>query len=97
MNYGKAALGAVALASLTLAFAPGEAAARRHHYHHYRHYAQYHHYYRSCRGHANTGTAVGAVGGGLIGNAVTHGSFTGTVLGAGAGAVAGHEVGRRSC
>ena len=96
MNFSKLAIGAVALASLMLAVAPGEAGARHHHYRHYR-YAQYHRYHHYCRSHANTGTAVGAVGGGLIGNAVTHGSFTGTVLGAGAGAVAGHEVGRHSC
>ncbi|HEY2178208.1 MAG TPA: hypothetical protein VGH15_06460 [Caulobacteraceae bacterium] len=89
----KAAVGAVALASLSLALAPSVASARDHHHHH--HY--YRHYYRSCRDHRNTGTVVGAVGGGLIGAAATHGSFGGTVLGAGAGAAAGHEVARHSC
>ncbi|HXV00517.1 MAG TPA: glycine zipper 2TM domain-containing protein [Caulobacteraceae bacterium] len=84
----KAAFGALALASLGLAAAPGVASAR-HHHRHYRHYA--------CRDHRRTGTVVGAVGGGVIGNVVTHGSFVGTALGAGAGAVAGHEVGRHSC
>ena len=43
---------------------------------------------------ANNGTLIGAVGGGLLGNAVAgHGSRTGgTLIGAGAGAVAGHEI-----
>jgi uncharacterized protein YcfJ len=42
----------------------------------------------------NTGTVVGAVGGGLLGNVVAgHGNKTaGTLIGAGVGAVAGHEV-----
>ena len=42
---------------------------------------------------ARTGTVVGAVGGGLLGNAIG-GNTTGTLLGAGAGAVVGHEVGK---
>ncbi len=47
---------------------------------------------------ATTGTVVGAVGGGLLGNAI--GGNTGsTLLGAGAGAVAGHEIakGKKRC
>lgn len=45
-----------------------------------------------------TGTVVGAVGGGLLGNMVAgHGNKTaGTVIGAGVGAVAGHEVAKRN-
>jgi outer membrane lipoprotein SlyB len=40
---------------------------------------------------ANTGTVVGAVGGGLLGNAI--GGDTGsTLVGAGVGAVAGHQI-----
>jgi hypothetical protein len=84
----------VALASLSFTLAPGEASAR-----YWRHHHHYHHY-NSCAAarhrHARNGTIIGAVGGGLIGNAVTHGSVGGTLLGAGAGAVAGHEVGRTS-
>ena len=39
-----------------------------------------------CSGRShNTGTAVGAVGGGLIGSAITHGSAVGVVGGAVAG------------
>ena len=46
----------------------------------------------------NTGTVVGAVGGGLLGNVVAgHGNKTaGTVIGAGVGAVAGHEVAKHN-
>jgi uncharacterized protein YcfJ len=55
---------------------------------------------RSAR---NTGTVVGAVTGGLLGNAVTHGGGRtgGTIIGAGVGAVAGHQIakqnGKRNC
>jgi len=51
----------------------------------------------------NTGTAVGAVTGGLLGNAVSHhgGKLGGTLIGAGVGAVAGHQIakhnGREHC
>ena len=51
----------------------------------------------------NTGTVVGAVAGGLLGNAVSHGGGKtgGTIIGAGVGAVAGHEIakhnGRENC
>jgi osmotically inducible lipoprotein OsmB len=40
----------------------------------------------------DTGTAVGAVAGGVAGNMLTGGSAGGTLIGAGAGAVVGHEV-----
>jgi len=42
----------------------------------------------------NTGTVVGAVGGGLIGNAITHGSAVGVVGGAVAGGLAGNAIQR---
>ena len=51
----------------------------------------------------NTGTVVGAVTGGLLGNAVSHGGGKtgGTIIGAGVGAVAGHQIakhnGRNHC
>jgi uncharacterized protein YcfJ len=46
----------------------------------------------------NTGTVVGAVTGGLLGNAVSHGGGKtgGTLIGAGVGAVAGHEIARQN-
>ncbi|HEY2033725.1 MAG TPA: glycine zipper 2TM domain-containing protein [Rhizomicrobium sp.] len=40
-----------------------------------------------------TGTAVGAVGGGVLGNVVTHGSFVGTAVGAVGGGLVGRSVG----
>jgi uncharacterized protein YcfJ len=58
----------------------------------------------STRGERNTGTVVGAVAGGLLGNALSHGGGKtgGTIIGAGAGAVAGHQIAKhngdkRSC
>ncbi len=47
---------------------------------------------------SNTGTVVGAVAGGLLGNAVAgNGARTeGTVLGAGVGAVVGHQVAKKN-
>lgn len=52
----------------------------------------------SPRKSANTGTAVGAVAGGLLGNVVAaKGVKTeGTVLGAGVGAVVGHQVAKKN-
>ena len=67
--------------------------------------AQEHHRHRvqvcrdvSSRGARNTGTAVGAVAGGLIGNSLSHGGgrLGGTLLGAGAGAVVGHQVAKHN-
>lgn len=52
---------------------------------------------KDIRKKANNGTLIGAIGGGLLGNAVAgHGARTeGTVLGAGVGAVAGHEIAKK--
>jgi osmotically inducible lipoprotein OsmB len=50
-----------------------------------------------CSGHGHsTGTAVGAIGGGLIGNAITHGSAVGVIGGAVAGGLAGNAIARDS-
>jgi uncharacterized protein YcfJ len=43
-------------------------------------------------GHKATGTAIGAVGGGVLGNVITHGSFVGTAVGAVGGGLVGHSV-----
>jgi uncharacterized protein YcfJ len=57
----------------------------------------------ASRGARNTGTVVGALAGGLLGNAVSSGGGRtgGTLIGAGVGAVAGHQIaknnGRRNC
>jgi hypothetical protein len=49
----------------------------------------------ACSHHSHTGgTILGAAGGGLIGNAVTHGSAVGTVGGAVAGGFAGNAIAR---
>jgi uncharacterized protein YcfJ len=67
--------------------------------------AQEHHRHRvkvcrdvSSRGARNTGTVVGAVAGGLLGNSLAHGGGRtgGTLLGAGVGAVAGHQIAKHN-
>lgn len=50
----------------------------------------------SCRGRANTGTAIGAVGGALIGNSISRGGG-GAVIGGLGGAVIGHEIAKGGC
>jgi uncharacterized protein YcfJ len=69
------------------------------HYHHTRRYA-YDDSRARCeadrRASANRGTAIGAVGGGILGSALGGGRLGNTLLGAGAGALAGHEIGRSS-
>ena len=52
----------------------------------------------SSHGARNTGTVVGAVAGGLLGNALSHGGGKtgGTLIGAGAGAVAGHQIAKHN-
>ena len=51
----------------------------------------------NCQGRRDTGTAVGAVGGGLVGNAASHGSAGGTIAGAVIGGVAGNVIGGSNC
>ena len=53
---------------------------------------------RASRHNEHVGTAVGAVGGGLLGNAVSHGGgrLGGTLIGAAAGGLIGHQVGKHS-
>jgi outer membrane lipoprotein SlyB len=70
-------------------------------YNHYDHHRYYHHtYYRNCgyqRHRAGAiGAVAGAVGGGIIGSAITHGRAGGTLLGAGAGALTGNAIARNS-
>lgn len=52
----------------------------------------------SSRGARNTGTVVGAVTGGLLGNALASGGGRtgGTLIGAGVGAVAGHQIAKHN-
>ena len=75
---------AVAIAGLGLG---SPAQARHHQYHRHSHRS-----HGNClRFNKTTGTIAGAVGGGLLGNAVIGGTG-GTVVGAAAGGVAGHEL-----
>ena len=50
-----------------------------------------------CQGRKTTGTVVGAGAGGLIGDAVTHGSAVGIVGGAVVGGLAGHSIAKDGC
>ena len=81
------AVAASMLAALAAIALPGVSQAHRYHYYHERCEAEKHHA-------ATTGTIVGAVGGALVGNMLSHGGGKtgGTLIGAGAGAVAGHEI-----
>jgi uncharacterized protein YcfJ len=50
----------------------------------------------SCQGRKNTGTAIGAVGGALLGNSISRGGG-GAVIGGLGGAVVGHEIAKSGC
>ncbi|MHB8530754.1 MAG: glycine zipper 2TM domain-containing protein [Caulobacteraceae bacterium] len=98
MNTFKLSACALALAAGALASpAAGQTYYRHHHYYRHHSYGR-----RTCgaerRSRANTGTVIGAVGGGLLGNSVSHGGgrLGGTLIGAGAGAVVGHQIGKHS-
>ena len=51
----------------------------------------------NCEGRRDTGTAVGAIGGGLVGNTASRGSAGGTIAGAVIGGVAGNLIGGSNC
>jgi outer membrane lipoprotein SlyB len=80
----------LALAALSVAAAPMVASAQPH-----RHRVQVCGAGNNAK---NTGTVVGAVTGGLLGNAVSHGGGKtgGTIIGAGVGAVAGHQIAKNN-
>jgi uncharacterized protein YcfJ len=50
-----------------------------------------------CEGRRSTGTAVGAVGGGVVGNVITHGSLVGTAIGAVGGGLIGRSAASDHC
>jgi uncharacterized protein YcfJ len=50
----------------------------------------------SCQGRKDTGTALGAVGGALLGNSISHGGG-GAVVGGLGGAVIGHQIAKGGC
>ena len=83
------------VASLALAAGPVGAQPPPHHHHHYHHY----HHSSDCKARTHRrgaiGAVAGAVGGGLIGNSISHGAG-GTLLGAGAGALAGSAIARNT-
>src|SRR5689334_518666 len=51
----------------------------------------------SCEGAKTTGTVLGAAGGGVIGNVITHGSLIGTLAGAAGGGFIGHRLSGNGC
>ncbi len=95
------AVGAISASAMLLTAANPAAAYYRHHhyYHHYRTGYDRSYSGRDCyaehHASANTGTVLGAIGGGIIGSQLAgRGSRgVGTVLGAGGGAVIGHQIG----
>jgi uncharacterized protein YcfJ len=91
---GPAGLAAATLALAAVPLAPTAAQARTEHHPH-------RHKVLVCGAsqHArNTGTVVGAVAGGLLGNSLAHGGGRtgGTLIGAGVGAVAGHQIAKNN-
>jgi len=50
----------------------------------------------SCQGRKDTGTAIGAVGGALLGNSISKGGG-GAVVGGLGGAVVGHQIAKSGC
>jgi hypothetical protein len=50
-----------------------------------------------CERAKTAGTALGAVGGGVIGNVITHGSVIGTLAGAAGGGYLGHRYTGNGC
>ena len=96
----KLMLAGALIGSLGFASAGGVATAQPYyHSYHHRHYYQ-HPVYRNCRYETHRrgaiGAVAGAVGGGIIGSALTHGRAGGTLLGAGAGALTGSAIARNS-
>ncbi|HEY4113756.1 MAG TPA: hypothetical protein VGM17_06790 [Rhizomicrobium sp.] len=50
-----------------------------------------------CHSAKTAGTAAGVVGGGVIGNVITHGSVIGTLAGAAGGGFIGHRLSGNGC
>ena len=51
----------------------------------------------NCEQAKTTGTVLGAVGGGVIGNVITHGSLIGTLAGGAGGGFIGHRLSGNGC
>ena len=93
----KVMLAGALIGSLGAASFAETASAQPYYYHHHRYY---HRAYASCHYQRHRAGAIGAVtgaiGGGIIGSAITHGGAGGTLLGAGAGALTGNAIARNS-
>jgi outer membrane lipoprotein SlyB len=91
----KLILAAGLVASLGVSGLASTASAQGYYYYH-----NHHRYYARCRYQKHRSGAIGAVagaiGGGIIGSALSHGRPGGTLLGAGAGAMTGHALARGS-
>jgi len=51
----------------------------------------------TCEGRKTTGTVLGAAGGGVIGDVITHGSPVGVLGGAALGGFGGHRIAGNGC
>jgi len=88
-------LGAFATAA-SLAMTPSFADAHQRKYKHY-HSTRAERCYTARKNSAATGAVIGTIGGALIGNSLSNGNRTpGTLLGAGAGAYVGHQIGKKN-
>lgn len=89
-----------AIATLIAATSAPEIAGAEAHHRHYEDHHHHHHHGGGCVHEKHRTGAIGAVsgtiGGALIGSAITHGNGGATLLGAGAGALAGNAIGRHS-
>jgi outer membrane lipoprotein SlyB len=102
----KLMLAGALIGSLGVASVAETAGAQPYYHHRVYHQPYYHHsvyhqrYYNNCHYQRHRsgaiGAVAGAVGGGIIGSALTHGRAGGTLLGAGAGALTGNAIARNS-
>jgi outer membrane lipoprotein SlyB len=88
----KLMLTAGAVAALATGGAIDAANAHSHH----RVYQHRHNCHAQSHRSGAIGAVAGAIGGGIIGSAIAHGNGPSTLLGAGAGALAGHAIGKSS-
>jgi outer membrane lipoprotein SlyB len=90
---------ALALAAMAMTVPNFAEAHKRNYRHHHRHYASQNHNNCATQRHnrGRNGAIIGAVGGAVVANSLARGNRTGgTLLGAGVGALAGHEIGKNS-
>jgi outer membrane lipoprotein SlyB len=94
MNMRKAIVAAGVVAGLGAMSAADVASAYPYHHRHYRHYDSGCRYQKHRSG--AIGAVTGAIGGGILGSALSHGNGRAALLGAGAGALTGHALARGS-